>query len=284
MEEREFDYLSMLLESPFAEASPQAFIMLFIMGLFRLGPILAMTPFLGAKILPHPTKVAIGITLYVLFLPHILSTITTPPEEFQLNIFAHGLKELLIGTLIGLTSSLPFFMAETAGIYIDHQRGGSSLMLQDPHVQNQDSPFGILWNYILIVTFYALDGQFYYIEAIMHSYESIPVDKFFSPHFFSEESPFWVEIMTWLGTVVRIGVQLATPALLTILMTEVFLGIANRLAPQVMITFLGMPLKSLFALGIICFGWGFIVSQLKKELINWLHKIHEIVDYLAYGL
>ena len=81
----------------------------------------------------------------------------------------------------------------------------------------------------------------------------------------------------------RIGIQIATPALLTILMTEVFLGIANRLAPQVMITFLGMPLKSLFALAIICFGWMFIISQLKKELVSWLYKIHDILGYLGYG-
>lgn len=86
-----------------------------------------------------------------------------------------------------------------------------------------------------------------------------------------------------MGAVVRIGIKIAAPALLTILMTDVFLGIANRLAPQVMITFLGMPLKSLFGLGIITLGWFFLAHRLEVELLDWLATLRKLILTIGYG-
>ena len=65
-----------------------------------------------------------------------------------------------------------------------------------------------------------------------------------------------------------LSTQLAAPALIMILMTDFFLGIANRLAPQVQITFLGMPLKSLLALTIVFFGW----TLFNEEMVNQGYK------------
>lgn len=275
-------YLKYFLDSAFVSGDPSGFIVLFFMGMLRLLPIIAMTPFFGAKILPHPAKVAFGIMLYIILLPHIIAT-TNTEMQVNLTLLTHGLKEIFIGTLIGMVATIPFFIAETAGIYIDHQRGGSSLMIQDPHIQNQDSPLGIIWNYVLIILFYNLDGEFLFIEGLINSYTLVPIDGFFNPVFFTKESPFWQTVMTLLAVVMRLGVQIATPALIMILMTEVFLGIANRLAPNVQITFLGMPLKSLLGLGIVCFGWGYIISQLKYELMTWLYKVNELIWMFGVG-
>lgn len=281
--EEEGTYFRFFVDNAFLSEDPSGFLTLFFMGILRLLPIVAMTPYFGAKVLPHPVKVALSIVLYILLLPHILSTTTIPLSQ-GLSLFTYGFKELFIGTVIGVIATIPFFVAETAGIYIDHQRGGSSLMVQDPVVMNQDSPLGIIWNYLLIVTFYTLDGEFIFLEGIIRSYSIVPIDAYMSPQFFTENSIFWEEIKKLMGVVMRAGIQIASPALLTILMTEVFLGIANRLAPNVMITFLGMPLKSLFGLGIITFGWGFITGQLKKTMIAWLYQTNELIESFAYGL
>jgi type III secretion protein T len=58
-----------------------------------------------------------------------------------------------------------------------------------------------------------------------------------------------------------------------ILMTDFFLGIANRLAPQVQITFLGMPLKSLLALFIIFLGWKLINDEMVKQGYYWINEV-----------
>jgi type III secretion protein T len=74
-----------------------------------------------------------------------------------------------------------------------------------------------------------------------------------------------------------LSIQLATPALLAILMTDVFLGIANRLAPQVQITFLGMPLKSLLALAVVCLGWKLFTEELQKQVYQWITIVKNMI-------
>lgn len=85
------------------------------------------------------------------------------------------------------------------------------------------------------------------------------------------------DIMLILGKVMIVSTQLAAPALIIALMTDFFLGIANRLAPQVQITFLGMPLKSLLALAIIFFGWRLFINQMVTETYTWLAFLKEFI-------
>ena len=175
-----------------------------------------------------------------------------------------------MGFAMGFMISMPFTIVSNAGIIIDHQRGGASLMVNDPTIQNQSSPLGTLFNFCLIYIFFVIDGPFLFIEAIITSYDVIPPDQFFNPHFFLKGSGFWDMQIKVFNKVMIISVQLATPALLAILMTDVFLGIANRLAPQVQITFLGMPLKSLLALAVVCLGWKLFEEAMTKQCYEWL--------------
>lgn len=67
--------------------------------------------------------------------------------------------------------------------------------------------------------------------------------------------------------------KLAAPAIIAILMAEMFLGIANRLAPQVQIAFLGMPLKSFLGLLLLFVGWFAILGDMKELSEQMLQQI-----------
>lgn len=255
---------------------PLALLSLAFLFMGRIFPILTQAPFFGAKVLPHPVKVTLGLSLFVIFLPQLLASITTP-LDFNILLIWFLVKELFVGTLMGFLISMPFNIAQNAGILIDHQRGGASLMVNDPTIQNQSSPLGTLFNYVLIYLFFLMNGPFIFIDIISKSYEILPANKFLNHSFFSDQARFWTDMAAILGKVMILSVQLAMPALLMILMTDLFLGIANRLAPQVQITFLGMPLKSLLALTIVFLGWQFIYEQFVKESYNWLAYINNLV-------
>ena len=270
------NYVTMFLNSALAAGSPLAPLTLLFLFLARMLPIIALSPFFGARVLPHPVKVAFAITLFVLFLPHLL-VVTTTPLTFDMLTLMYLFKEMFIGFIIGFLISIPFSIVQTAGMLIDHQRGGASLMVNDPTIQNQSSPLGTMFNMVLIYLFFFMDGPFLFIDAIMTSYEIIPPDKFINPQFFERNSPFWQVQITLLNTVMKMGIQLATPALMAILMTDVFLGITNRLAQQVQITFLGLPLKSLLGLGIICIGWNLLTERMVEEAYSWLKTINDVI-------
>jgi type III secretory pathway component EscT len=272
-------YISIFLNSALAQGDVQPVLTIFLLFLARILPIIALSPFLGARVLPNPAKVSLAISLFVIFFPQML-VLTTTPLGFNLTALFLLFKEILVGFILGFIISMPFSIVQSAGMIIDHQRGGASLMVNDPTIQNQSSPLGTMFNMVLIFLFWVIDIPFLFIDTIFTSYEIIPPDQYINPLFFDVKSPFFKNQVELLNKVMVLSIQLATPALLAILMTDVFLGIVNRLAPQVQITFLGMPLKSLLGLAVICFGWNLLTSQMVKDSYWWLNSINNIFKML----
>ena len=276
MPETSENFIKLFLNSAFnTEGGFLSFMSLFFLFLARFLPILAQSPFFGARVMPQPAKVALGIGLFFIFLPQLL--LVTHKIDFNLRLVFLMFKELFVGTIIGFLISMPFIIVQSAGIIIDHQRGGSSLMVNDPTIQNQSSPLGTIFNYVMIWIFFMIDGPILFIEAILTSYEVIPPDQIVNAKFFEKTSVFWSNEIALLNKIMVISIRLASPALIMILMTDFFLGIANRLAPQVQITFLGMPLKSLLALLVVCIGWKMINEEMVKQGYQW---INEVLDML----
>jgi len=277
----EGSYLYVFLTSAFqAENAIGVFALLFLF-FARFLPIIALSPFFGARVLPHPVKVMFAICMFVIFLPQLL-LVTKSQVNFSPYTVVLLTKELFVGTLIGFIISLPFSIVQSSGIIIDHQRGASSLMVNDPTIQNQSSSIGTMFNMVLIVIFFLMNGPFLFLDAIASSYDIIPPDSMINPDFFNEHGNIWDLVMKLFNRVMVISIQLATPALLAILMTDSFLGIANRLAPQVQITFLGMPLKSLLALVVVCFGWKLFSEELVRQCYLWLDTVKTLLQMISF--
>ena len=83
--------------------------------------------------------------------------------------------------------------------------------------------------------------------------------------------------MQLLTKVTAFSIQFAAPPILAILMAEMFLGIANRLATQVQIAFLGMALKSIFGLALLWAGWSFILQQMVKQSLIWFNDLVKVL-------
>jgi type III secretion protein T len=271
------DYLSFLFNIP--HLSPTSILCLFMLGLMRVAPMVTIAPFLGSK-LPGAVKMGIAISLVVIMLPQIAMT-TTTPIDFNMYFVGYAVKELLVGLLLAIIASFPFYVAESAGVLIDFQRGSSALMVNDPTMDVQVSPIGLLYNYILIVLFFQISGPFLFLDGVLQTYTIIPADKMISPTFFNLDLPLWQMLLNFLTKFTAISIQLASPSLVAILMAEMFLGIANRLAPQVQIAFLGMSIKSLLGIALLFAGWIFILNEMGKQSLIWIKEITKLLHSLS---
>lgn len=246
----------------------------------RLFPLVILAPFLGAK-LPSGVKMGLLLSLTIILLPYIAAK-TQHPIDFNTAYVGYLIKELFMGIILAIFASIPFFIAESSGVLIDFLRGSSALMVTDPSTQAQVSPIGLLYNYVLIVLFFQINGPFIFLNGVLDSYAVIPPDALFGPHFFTFDHPFWQSIMSMLTKFTLIAIQLAAPSLVAILMAEMFLGIANRLAPQVQIAFLGMSLKSLLGIALLFVGWFFILQQTGKQSLLWLKECAKIIQTFSH--
>lgn len=271
------NYAQLLLALP--QLQPLTVLSLFFLTLGRILPIMIQAPFLGAKNLPMIVRMMFSVALVAIFLPQNLlmasgELLWGPRWVFLL------LKEMIIGAVLGFLSAIPFLIAQMSGSLIDHSRGSSALQVSDPSTQTQTGPIGILFNYVLITMFFLLGGPFLFFDGLADSYVILPVDKFINADFFNFDLPFW-ELAWSLGQhTMSLCVQLAAPALIGILLTDLFLGIANRLAPQVQIVFLGISLKSWVGIALLTASWTFIIQVMTKEAVSWTKTLHHMIDLM----
>lgn len=247
---------------------------LFLLTLARILPIITITPFFGSKSIPNPAKMALALCLATIMLPHLAAHSKVFPImnwEFA-GLF---IKEFFVGLVIAYLATVPFWVAQSSGIVIDFMRGASSMIGQDPTMRNQVSSIGILYNQMTIVIFYTIGGASIFLNAVMSSYLILPPDSWIHPIFFAKGFPFWKQIISLAAHIMSMALQLAAPAIVGSLMAEVFLGIANRLAPQVQIAFLGISIRSMLAIGLLCAGWVVVLHQISIETLNWLEVVRK---------
>ncbi|HPE85273.1 MAG TPA: flagellar biosynthetic protein FliR, partial [Chlamydiales bacterium] len=225
---------------------------------------------------PAPARIGIAIILTLVFMPTIIHS-SNLAITFNAAMIGYALKEFVIGFFIAFLAMIPFLIANTAGLLIDYMRGASMMQMQDPNLQSQTSPIGQLYNYVLILIFFVVGGPFFFFDAIQQSFQFMPVDAWLKLGAFSQHTPLFKLLVDVVNQVMTIAIQLGAPAILAILMTEVFLGIANRLAQQVQIAFLGMSLKSLAALTLLWAGWFFTLKVLSKQTLDWFKMIDNIL-------
>ena len=271
-------YLNLLLS--FTEIAPLTLLSAFFLSLARLIPIMILAPFFGSKTTPASIRIMFSIAILAILLPQVLFSIKAP-IPFDMVFVGYFIKELAIGFILGLLVSVPFYIAQTSGTLTDHMRGAQSLQVTDPTTSSKTGPIGIFYNYVLIVVFFLIGGPFFFIDALGKSFQLIPVDKLFNPLFFSMKIPLWKLLVGLFNYILSMSIQLAAPPLIGVLMAEMFLGIANRMAPQVQIVFLGIPLKSWVGLAMLAAAWYYIVQQLGKESEIWLKIVESAIKQAA---
>ncbi len=272
----EAEYLLYYFNIP--DLTPMALLEIFLLSLMRFAPIIGLAPFLGGKITPTTTRIGTAIIFTFIFLPFVLTYSPHHVTGINVRFMMLAAKELFLGTIFGYLMSIPFLVIQSSGIMIDYMRGAQSMMSQDPTLQSQSSSIGNLFNYLLIVLFYEIDGPFLFFDAFIKSFQIIPPNEFFSSTFFSPQAPLWSTLIELLNHLVALALQLGAPALVAVLMAEVFLGIANRLAPQVQISFLGMSLKSLVGLFVLWSAWFLIWKQTSKENLSFMKEFANIIE------
>lgn len=225
--------------------SPQTFLVLVGLSFARLVSFFSIVPFFGGAAVPARVKVATATALVVILYPALAATV---PADQPLNFGPVGFigliaKEVLVGFTLGFIASLIFEAVQVAGRIVDFQRGSTMSELYAPQIEAQVSETGQFKLQLAIVIFVVIGAHRLFIGALLRSYEFIPALSY--PKISAGWSPAAELIVTMTASVFSIGLQLAAPALIALLLTDLFFGIINRVAPQINVFFLSMPVKML---------------------------------------
>ena len=259
--------------------SPQAFLVLVGLAFARLLAFLVVVPFFGGAAVPARVKVATATAFVVIVYPSLAAGLKGEALGFgPVGFIGLLAKEAFVGFTLGFVASLVFEAVQVAGRVIDFQRGSTLAELFAPQLQTRVSELGQFKLQLAIVIFLAIGAHHFFIGSLLRSFEVVPALNF--PH----PQPGWspaAEFMTRVtGGVLSVGVQLAAPAMIALLFTDLFFGIVNRVAPQINVFFLSLPVKMAVGLLVVLAA----LPLFRDRYIYYFKESYKAFEYVIRAL
>lgn len=221
-------------------------VILFALVLSRVAGIFAALPVFGGRRLPTRVKVTVIFMITLTCYPVLA---VTPPRQMPGDAFSLGLlalSEVMVGLTLAFVTQIVFAAVEFSGQIIGMQMGFTISSLIDPNFGNQAQVMSVMQTLLATLLFLSLNIHHVFIGTIIDSFRVIPVGGW---HMSGELLQF---LTGRTADVFSIGIRLAAPVMVALLITSVALGIMARAFPQMNIFMLSMPLN--IGLGLIILG------------------------------
>jgi flagellar biosynthetic protein FliR len=207
--------------------------------LVRPGMLVIATPFFGAVSAPPILRVGLTVLIALMLAPVIAMPAALPPAVLVAAI----LREVAIGLSLGLAIRVLVFGAEFAGQFAGYAIGLSAGSLIDPQSGVRNNTLAILYANLIVLVGFAGNVHHRLLTALADSYAALPiglggVDANLGGH-----------VASMLGFVFVIGVRLAAPVIVVLLVVELALGLVGRVAPSLNVMMSGAPLR--LAIGLL---------------------------------
>ena len=209
--------------------------------LVRPGILVIAAPPLGAAFAPPTVRLGLSLLLTLALAPIVVA----PVDVGLINLVAIVAREMAIGLALAFAVRALIAGAELAGSLSGYQIGFSYGSLIDPQSGVRNSMFTVLYANLAIITFLATNGHHTMIRALAESYAQLPIGL-------GHIDRSLVTVVTgMLGIVFVLGVRLATPLILVLLVVEIALGLIARAAPAVNLQVVSQPIRIVIGLAVI---------------------------------
>ena len=246
----------------------------FLVLIARIGGLLAALPVLSGRTVPMKVKVALVLVLGAALAP----VIHLPPISFDPAILAAGmLSELAIGLTIGLAVRLFFGALELAGEMIGMQMGFGVAQLFDPTTARQTPMMAQYFTLLASLVFLSLNAHMLVVATIVSSYDAIPAFGATLPSGLGDD------VLHLSQQMYTIGLKLAAPVLITILLINILLAILGRAVSQINVFVLSFPVTIAGGLAVLGMAMPFTIELLAREIERLQFTIDALMKVLGRG-
>lgn len=205
---------------------------------------------------------SIAITMSLPLIFSIFDMLILQEEVSGIPIVGMLLKELLIGIFIGIVISIPFWAAEVAGEFVDLQRGSTMAQLIDPTGSGESGVTSTLLTLTIVVLFFISGGFLVMLECFYLSYEYWPVVNFYP----TLEPGSVLVLLGILDKIMRVGMLMIIPLVVSILAADLVLGYVARMVPSLHVFYLSLPIKNLLFTFLMLVYIVFLIPYMLSEI------------------
>ena len=243
----------------------------------RIVTVIAFLPIFGSQSVPVQLKVGLSLLISVILFSAVMSADPHIPEKFSILLFFMlVIKEVLVGLAIGFVASMLFTAVQFAGRMIDTEIGFGFVELVDPFSDEPVTVMGQLQVIIFTILFLLFNGHYFLILSIQKSFELIPLMGVGLP---SGKLAFHITAL--IGNIFVLALKFSAPIFVTLVLTEISMGVVARTVPQINIFFVGMPLKIIVGLGTAFIAMPMLATLFRKTVEVLIQDIWRLLYLMA---
>ena len=241
----------------------------FFLVLARIGPLFVVAPLFSSKMIPGPIRgvvaagFAIGLTGIAMHGQHI-------PGQ-PLPVAALVVENMLVGLLLAFTVAGLFAAIQTAGGLADIVSGFSFGATVDPINGNQGGTFSELYGLLGVMLFVAIGGDAWLLRGLARTFTLVPLSQ--GPKLGSLANAAEASVSSMFVS----AIEVAAPAILALLITDVAFGLVSRVVPQLNVFSVAFPLKVgvslLVVMASLPFLGGWMSDQMYTSVATALHAL-----------
>jgi len=244
----------------------------------RILTMATVIPFLTGKPVPRYVVVGASMVMAVFVYPNIVPAVHPPLADDFLKLFMLYIKEVFYGLSIGFSVAILFYAIESVGQMIDNQRGMSIARLLIPGLGEQGSLSGAFLFQLAIVIYLTMGGHRLFLQSFFNSFVSLPVLEF--PRAGPGLFPMMDLFIKISGEVLFIALQLSAPVIIAIFVTDIILGVANRIAPQINVWELGFNVKGYIGILMLFVSITMIGNQIRHYALKSNTYADRVIQHL----
>jgi flagellar biosynthetic protein FliR len=203
-----------------------------------VSPLFLLTPLLYAFSVPTTLRVLVVLALAFALALGLPESQTRGLVSMDLgSLIAACATELALGATLALAILCAFAAISFAGRLLDVQVGFGMGQVFDPVTQREIPILNSAFDKLGVIVFFLVDGHHALMRGIAYSIERVPVGARWSIH---AAAP-WILKQT--AAIFTLGIALAAPVMVCLLLVELSLGVVARNLPQMNMFVLAVPLK-----------------------------------------
>ncbi len=241
-------------------------ILSFILTIMRVSIVMFMLPIFSSERVPMQVKAAVTIVITLGIWPQLSLPGTALPSH-PLDMVLIFLNEIILGLLLGMCINFIFMGIQAGGELFGFQMGFTMISFADPLTGNQTGITAFFLWMVATLTFLALDGHLYMIQAFALTFKLIPAGGLVISELLLNE------VLALSAQLFIIAIKIAAPIMVSLFLIELALALVSRASPQINIMDIGFPIK----IGSGFFFLGMMLVIMAEFMANYLTVMDDML-------
>jgi flagellar biosynthetic protein FliR len=230
----------------------------FLLVLSRVGGLFVLAPVFSAAMIPMRIKLTLAMAISLALMPIAVHGQTVPLDAGAYSLLL--VKEIGIGLVFAFPMALVGAAVQAGASVLDTLVGFSFSSILDPVNNQQTAILGQFYTLFAVLVLLMSGGDHLMIEGLGASYRALPLTAY--PHIGGlTAGAVGVFAQVWV-----IGLEIAAPAMVALVITDAAIGLISRAVPQMNVFVVGMPAKILVGMTVIAATLPFVSNQIQAAL------------------